>query len=162
MQCQRVWTAFCKISPWTPYLTIFGAPKYAAPNTILGIFGICGSVYARQIWCPWRDIANAVQTRWHCVVHLHVLIHLMLKATPYLSVWSLVLPSSQMNLFLSLSLFSSSFWSTWCNRQLLISLFDHRCYIHLRWSCSYPLILVHFLVLIHLMQKATPFLSLFF
>ena len=109
-----------------------------------------------------------------------------------------------------IALFTSTSWFIWYWRQLLISLFDHWCYIHLRWSCSYPypclpprldsydpegsslslsifldchwskkihrskmivwwlvlyssqMILLKFtylLVLIHLMQKATPYLS---
>ena len=40
MQGQRVWTAFCKIFPGTPYLTIFGALKYAPQIPYLAIFGI--------------------------------------------------------------------------------------------------------------------------
>ena len=50
--------------------------------------------------------------------------------------------SLSLSFFLSLSYallkLTSSSWSTWCNRQLLISLSDHWCNIYLRRSCSYP------------------------
>ena len=47
---QRVWTAFCKIFPGTPYLTTLIEPKHVLQIPYLAMFGIFGSIYECAKW----------------------------------------------------------------------------------------------------------------
>ena len=103
----------------------FWRAQICGPNTILGIFGICGSVCARQIW------SSVVSLERYCKCSSDAL-------TLHCSPPRLDSFDTEGN-SLSLCLITGA---TFISDDLVLIL-----------------ILVHLFVLIHMMQKATPYLS---